>query len=232
MDLLTIKDKITTYTSFNALIADVQWMLHNSWILFSGKATAMDDILREKTPLSIEMSQFFVFSSANNRHIKIVTDLIDFIKIEVQSMKKCAECYFNANKYPTWFTMVCGVPHCIVWAKVEGYSYWPAKVMSIDGQQVHVRFFGDHTHADVLASRCFLYSYKSPDEMRRKSTIERNFVRNTTNKTAWNVSICRKGSFLVNFIGFFSKEKCFLFLLGSQFLHQQPPKEVRFVSNG
>lgn len=83
---------------------------------------------------------------------------------EMDSSKKCSQCYSNATEYPDdWFTMVCAKPHLIVWAKIQkNGQYLPAKLISIDGSRVHVRFFPEHTSADLSASQCFLYSEEYP----------------------------------------------------------------------
>lgn len=41
--------------------------------------------------------------------------------------------------------------------KTGYYPYWPAKVMSVNGDNVRVEFFGEHTRAEVSASNCHLY---------------------------------------------------------------------------
>lgn len=97
--------------------------------------------------------------------------LMDYLTGEIESSKKCFECYRNAIEHPdTWFALVCDEPHLIVWAKMKGFNYWPAKLMSIDGQLINVRFFGDHTHADVPTTNCFLYSKQNPGRMRNLTT--------------------------------------------------------------
>lgn len=35
--------------------------------------------------------------------------------------------------------------HDLVWAKMKGFGYWPAKVLQREDNQVDVRFFG-HQH--------------------------------------------------------------------------------------
>lgn len=93
--------------------------------------------------------------------------LIGFVEGEIKSVKTCADCYEHANIDPdNWFTKTCTEPHLLIWAKIKGYSYWPAKVMSVDGQGVNVRFFGDHTNASVPASNCNLFSQQNPDKNR------------------------------------------------------------------
>lgn len=41
--------------------------------------------------------------------------------------------------------------------------------MTIDGQNVNVRFFGDHTHSDLPAINCYLYSKNTPGRPRSSS---------------------------------------------------------------
>lgn len=94
--------------------------------------------------------------------------LQQFVSDEIDGLKKCGECYSNANYYPNnWFTMVCDEPHILAWVKFQGCNYWPVKVMAVNGRILSVRFFGDHTHAEVSASKCFLYSTECPGKAAR-----------------------------------------------------------------
>lgn len=86
----------------------------------------------------------------------------EFLTDEIDGLKKCGQCYSNANAFPDcWFTMVCDEPHILAWTKLR-CSYWPVKVMSVNGRILSVRFFGDHTHSDVSASRCYTFSKENP----------------------------------------------------------------------
>lgn len=110
-------------------------------------------------------AQFLFYARAtgdeDNKHIarllkKVVND-------EIDGLRKCADCYANAVAHPNeWFTMVCKDPHIIAWAKFQGCSIWPAKVMSMSGKKLSVRFFGDHTHANIASARCYQFSEESP----------------------------------------------------------------------
>ena len=85
------------------------------------------------------------------------------IKEEIDGLCKCGTCYANAHAYPdNWFTMVCDEPHIVAWAKFQGCNFWPVKIMAAVGRKLSVRFFGDHTHADIAATKCFLFSEQSP----------------------------------------------------------------------
>lgn len=94
------------------------------------------------------------------RVLKLVSD-------EVDSVKTCLSCHINANSTetrPRWFSMVCHLPHLLIWARRKNAKYWPAKVMSYDKEVVRVRFFGGsfHKHDIVPVNKCFLYSKSSP----------------------------------------------------------------------
>lgn len=88
-----------------------------------------------------------------------------FCRSELESAEICTECYINANEEPDiFFELPCAKPHLIIWAKMKQYPYWPAKVMTIEGDnKVNVRFFGDHTHGKVPVSNCFMYSREYPN---------------------------------------------------------------------
>lgn len=104
--------------------------------------------------------------------------LVDHLEEEIENIKKCSECFSNEYKHPSkWFTMVCDKPHIILWAKKMGFNYWPAKLMSIDGQLINVRFFGDHKPADVPANNCFLYSEANPNRSRNASYLYKSALK-------------------------------------------------------
>lgn len=85
-------------------------------------------------------------------------------KQEVGDIETCAECYLNANTMTdNWFTEVCAKPHLILWAKLKGFPYWPAKAMSINSTLVDVRFFGEHDRANIPSKDCYLYSREDPN---------------------------------------------------------------------
>lgn len=85
-------------------------------------------------------------------------------------IENCPSCYLNANtKKHTWFIEVCPRPHLLVWAKLKGFPYWPAKVMSINTSgMADVRFFGAHDRAWVGVKDCYLYSIKDPNSGKQK----------------------------------------------------------------
>lgn len=56
----------------------------------------------------------------------------------------------------TYFAEPCRKPHSIVWAKLAGHPYWPAKVVKFNetNDKVDVRFFGTH---DKYADEAFIF---------------------------------------------------------------------------
>lgn len=99
---------------------------------------------------------------------------------EVESVLKCTQCHINAEiDRWNWFTMVCDVPHLIVWAHKRNSRYWPAKVMSVNELKgmVNVRFFGGfQKHENVPISKCFLYSKSGPGKKQRLNDPEFKFA--------------------------------------------------------
>lgn len=91
--------------------------------------------------------------------IKAANLLLSFTMEEMLSIDTCADCHLNANLYPnTWFSMVCNKPHLLIWAKLSGFNFWPAKLLSTQGEKVCVRFFGhEHGRANIPAKDCSLY---------------------------------------------------------------------------
>ena len=98
--------------------------------------------------------------------------LIEFVKesIKVTYIVSCVECYGNACEYDAKkiVTQPCSKLHLLVWAKVSGNSYWPAKVIHVsdDKKSVFVQLFGDYTVRDLKITKknCFLYSKEYPEK--------------------------------------------------------------------
>lgn len=91
--------------------------------------------------------------------------LLKFTRDELHSIRLCHECYVNANEHPKeWFSMVCKETHPVVWAKVETYPYWPAKLMGRNEQNctVDVHFFGDNSHSNITSNNCTKYTENCP----------------------------------------------------------------------
>lgn len=142
LDLTIIAENVRNeeYHCYEKFLADIKWIAHNTKVHrtnFIGKA------------LLVEATKW----------------LIDLSSGEIESIRLCYECYFNANQknfQSNWFVKPCTVPHLVVWAKLSGYPYWPAKLMSSTKDEAEVQFFGDHKRIKLKPKNCFIYSKKCP----------------------------------------------------------------------
>lgn len=142
IDLTQIKKKSENYQSFDGLREDILWFRHNCEVCHA----------------------------TSRRILDASKELIKFIDDEILTMKKCAECYKNAYKNPeTSFTMPCSRLHPIVWAKTDGFNYWPAKAIAYNGEVVHVIYFGEHSVDGIPVKQCFLFSATPPEAIESHS---------------------------------------------------------------
>ncbi|XP_026467367.1 protein kinase C-binding protein 1-like [Ctenocephalides felis] len=152
MDLSKLEQNIkkNLYGSTEAFIADTKWILHNS----------------------------IIYNSIHTKLTSVAKGIIKICKQEMNEIETCPECYLKANTHndTNWFLEVCSHPHMLVWAKLKGYPYWPAKAMTVsNGNLVDVRFFGAHDKAWIPMKDCLLYSEKDPnfsDKGKRSDFIE------------------------------------------------------------
>lgn len=73
-------------------------------------------------------------------------------------------------------------PHILLWAKLKGFPFWPAKAMGVNSAAlVDVRFFGEHDRAWVPVRDCYLFSKEDPNppnyKYKRNSIVESLKVR-------------------------------------------------------
>ncbi|XP_017007763.3 MYND-type zinc finger-containing chromatin reader Zmynd8 [Drosophila takahashii] len=124
------------YQSTEEFLGEVKWIQHNALILDAGDAKV---------------------EQASKAVVKVCRQ-------EANEIDTCPECYLNANSSDEWFVKVCRHPHLLLWAKLKGFPYWPAKAMgSSNAALVNVRFFGKHDRAFVPVKDCFLYSAQNPN---------------------------------------------------------------------
>ncbi|CAF1555778.1 unnamed protein product, partial [Didymodactylos carnosus] len=120
MDLKTMEKniEIKKYASTEAFIADVKWIYHNC----------------------------VVFNGGNSKFTSVARSLVKIAKHEMNEISICPECYLRSVLSTTknWFCEPCHVPHPLVWSKMKGFPFWPAKVLRIVNDEVDVRFFGQH----------------------------------------------------------------------------------------
>ncbi|KAL3892310.1 hypothetical protein ACJMK2_004527 [Sinanodonta woodiana] len=143
MDLSILEKNIKkkVYGCTEAFLADAKWILHNC-IIYNGT--------HHKLSSSAKM-------------------IIKICKHEMNEIELCPDCYLNSciRKNDDWFSEPCRTPHTLVWAKLKGYPFWPAKVLrEVDGE-VDVRFFGAHDRSWVPPSQCFLLSKASPTALQK-----------------------------------------------------------------
>lgn len=103
---------------------------------------------------------------------KILKPILKGAVSEINELESCVYCYEDSFSHHDWFVRVCKRPHLLVWAKLKGYPYWPAKIMSIDNQrqQADVRFFGAHDRAWVPTNCCMVFCEKDPNKAKESVT--------------------------------------------------------------
>uniref|UniRef100_A0A0A1WZE1 Protein kinase C-binding protein 1 n=1 Tax=Zeugodacus cucurbitae TaxID=28588 RepID=A0A0A1WZE1_ZEUCU len=136
----TLQEKIEkrTFRCCEEFLNETKWILHNALILNSG---------------------------SSSKEVFTAKAILKVCRQETNEIDTCGECYLNANTRTDWFVDVCAQPHLLLWAKLKGFPYWPAKAMG-PGQglsHVNVRFFGEHDRAFVPIKDCFLYSEQDPN---------------------------------------------------------------------
>ncbi|XP_076005396.1 zinc finger MYND domain-containing protein 11 isoform X1 [Genypterus blacodes] len=106
------------YKTFEEFRADAQLIVHNTAILY-GVHSDQAEIAR------------LIYSDTCH---------------ELNELLLCRNCFYLSNARPdNWFCFPCNPSHDLVWAKMKGFGYWPAKVLQREDNQVDVRFFG-HQH--------------------------------------------------------------------------------------
>eukprot|EP00096_Caligus_rogercresseyi_P011057 TRINITY_DN4230_c0_g1_i1.p1 TRINITY_DN4230_c0_g1~~TRINITY_DN4230_c0_g1_i1.p1 ORF type:complete len:1231 (+),score=443.26 TRINITY_DN4230_c0_g1_i1:392-3694(+) len=144
MDLFTLEKNIRKkqYGSTEAFLSDLKWILHNC----------------------------IVFNSSGSKLSNIAKQLVKACKHEMQEIENCPDCYTNAHtKKDSWFIDACRIPHLLVWAKLKGFPFWPAKAMRVNAEEhVDVRFFGAHDRAWVPSRDVFIYSEDPPVPIKNK----------------------------------------------------------------
>ncbi|XP_034008914.1 zinc finger MYND domain-containing protein 11 isoform X2 [Trematomus bernacchii] len=106
------------YKSFDEFKADAQLIVHNTAILYG----------------------------VNSDQAEIARLLFSDTCHELNELLLCKTCFYLSNARPdNWFCYPCSPNHDLVWAKMKGFGYWPAKVLQREENQVDVRFFG-HQH--------------------------------------------------------------------------------------
>ncbi|GFO03989.1 kinase c-binding protein 1, partial [Plakobranchus ocellatus] len=134
-----IKKKV--YGSTEAFLADAKWIYHNA----------------------------YVYNGANNKVTTAARSVVKVCKHEMSEIEVCPDCYLQSctQSDTNWFCEPCRTPHPLVWAKLKGYPYWPAKILREENGSVDVRFFGAHDRSWVSESSCYLLSETYPVVQRK-----------------------------------------------------------------
>uniref|UniRef100_A0A3B3X500 Uncharacterized protein n=1 Tax=Poecilia mexicana TaxID=48701 RepID=A0A3B3X500_9TELE len=145
MDLCTLEKNIKKkmYGCTEAFLADVKWILHNC-IIYNG----------------------------NHKLTATAKVIVKICEHEMNEIEVCPECYLSAcQKRENWFCEPCSHPHPLVWAKLKGFPFWPAKALRDKDGQVDARFFGQHDRAWVPLNNCYLMSKEIPFSVKKTKSI-------------------------------------------------------------
>ncbi|XP_011880555.1 PREDICTED: protein kinase C-binding protein 1 [Vollenhovia emeryi] len=160
MDLSLLESNVRAklYGSTDAFMADAKWIQHNC-VVFN----TCGGVYADTSKLTNTAKQ-----------------MIKVARSEVSEIEACPDCYAHGRNLPrpqpSWFIEPCHRPHPLVWAKLKGFPFWPAKAMPRVNSQgfVDVRFFGEHDRAWVSPKDLFLYSEEppGPTSRKRKSDVD------------------------------------------------------------
>ncbi|XP_035780883.1 mucin-5AC-like isoform X2 [Anopheles albimanus] len=145
MDLTVLRDRIVAkeYSTLEGFLSDLSWILHNM-LIYAQSGTN------------------------NNKMIKLAREICKQGRQQVEDIEYCSECYTNMTFHNNWFELACSKPHLLVWAKMKGYPYWPAKLFTHtrnNNLQMQVLFFGKHDRGSRITSKdCYLFSEQFPKQ--------------------------------------------------------------------
>ncbi|XP_041743652.2 protein kinase C-binding protein 1 isoform X1 [Coregonus clupeaformis] len=146
MDLCTLEKntKKKMYGCTEAFLADVKWILHNC----------------------------IIYNGGNHKLTATAKVIVKICEHEMNEIEVCPECYLSAcQKRDNWFCEPCSNPHPLVWAKLKGFPFWPAKALRDKDGQVDARFFGQHDRAWVPLNNCYLMSREIPFSVKKTKSI-------------------------------------------------------------
>ncbi|XP_050084309.1 mucin-5AC isoform X2 [Anopheles aquasalis] len=145
MDLAVLRDRTVAkeYSTLEGFLSDLSWILHNMLI-------------------------YALSGINNNKMIKLAREICKQGRQQVEDIEYCSECYTNMTFHNNWFELACSKPHLLVWAKMKGYPYWPAKLFTHtrnNNLQMQVLFFGKHDRGSRITSKdCYLFSEQFPKQ--------------------------------------------------------------------
>ncbi|KAM6981595.1 MYND-type zinc finger-containing chromatin reader ZMYND8-like isoform 7-T10 [Tautogolabrus adspersus] len=146
MDLSTLEKNIKKkmYGCTEAFLADMKWILHNC----------------------------IIYNGGNHKLTTTAKVIVKICEHEMNEIEVCPECYLSScQKRDNWFCEPCSQPHPLVWAKLKGFPFWPAKALREKDGQVDARFFGQHDRAWVPINNCYLMSKEIPFSVKKTKSI-------------------------------------------------------------
>uniref|UniRef100_A0A8C5CQR5 Protein kinase C-binding protein 1-like n=1 Tax=Gadus morhua TaxID=8049 RepID=A0A8C5CQR5_GADMO len=146
MDLFTLEKNVKKkmYGCTEAFLADVKWILHNC----------------------------IIYNGGNHKLTATAKVIVKICEHEMNEIEVCPECYLSScQKRDNWFCEPCSPPHPLVWAKLKGFPFWPAKALREKDGQVDARFFGQHDRAWVPLNNCYLMSKEIPFSVKKTKSI-------------------------------------------------------------
>ncbi|XP_037540663.1 protein kinase C-binding protein 1 isoform X1 [Nematolebias whitei] len=146
MDLSTIEKNVKKkmYGCTEAFLADIKWILHNC----------------------------IIYNGGNHKLTATAKVIVKICEHEMNEIEVCPECYLSScQKRDNWFCEPCSQPHPLVWAKLKGFPFWPAKALREKDGQVDARFFGQHDRAWVPINNCYLMSKEIPFSVKKTKSI-------------------------------------------------------------
>ncbi|XP_041954346.1 protein kinase C-binding protein 1-like isoform X1 [Alosa sapidissima] len=146
MDICSLEKNIKKkmYGCTEAFLADVKWILHNC----------------------------IIYNGGNHKLTATAKVIVKICEHEMNEIEVCPECYLSAcQKRDNWFCEPCCQPHPLVWAKLKGFPFWPAKALREKDGQVDARFFGQHDRAWVPINNCYLMSKEIPFSVKKTKSI-------------------------------------------------------------
>ncbi|RVE70778.1 hypothetical protein OJAV_G00067860 [Oryzias javanicus] len=146
MDLSTLEKNVKKkmYGCTEAFLADMKWILHNC----------------------------IIYNGGNHKLTATAKVIVKICEHEMNEIEVCPECYLSAcQKRENWFCEPCSQPNPLVWAKLKGFPFWPAKALREKDGQVDARFFGQHDRAWVPINNCYLMSKEIPFSVKKTKSI-------------------------------------------------------------
>uniref|UniRef100_A0A674ACK4 Zinc finger MYND-type containing 8 n=1 Tax=Salmo trutta TaxID=8032 RepID=A0A674ACK4_SALTR len=114
----------------------------------------------------------WILHNCNHKLTATAKVIVKICEHEMNEIEVCPECYLSAcQKRDNWFCEPCSNPHPLVWAKLKGFPFWPAKALRDKDGQVDARFFGQHDRAWVPLNNCYLMSREIPFSVKKTKSI-------------------------------------------------------------